>query len=594
MKKNKIYTLLFFCGCLFFASTKSIAQGIFEFDTVELEDLNEESKRHYNRYLNKYTVDHVELIRVKTDQLKNSRLQFKMETGKSYDIRVSEFKRGYNETESRFAKLPDESSIFITRKNKQIISKFYDEKNAISVLPLQDDIHMLIRFNNGIYDAECGNQGLEESTDPIANINRFARNDDDCKVRIMVCYTDDAVDVIPGDLDLHAEAAIDETNTAFIDSDADLRFELAAIRVFTVIEDLNVNASGRSTELDQFFTNAGAYHQVNTFRDRYKADMNIIILSDNMISSTGGTLFGQVVAVGVNAANAYAVATVPSISDGRFTFTHELGHIMGARHENHGTNYNRGMVIEPAGTANRLRTIMATTGADACGLATSCRVQHFSNPGINFGANATGVINTFDNARWLDENANDIRNYEETDDHLILIDETLQNNSLANYAANNTINSDNKSVICNADGILRMRAGDYITLKPGVLVNQGAFASFSIGDCNADYPERGDETFVSNEAQEKIHAVDKIELRIDPNPMFDQAIIQFSLEEKESVILVLSDINGREIKRLLRQEVFDPGKHNLNFMNTQFPPGIYYLTLKTKSQTQTKKLIISR
>src|SRR6185369_9140739 len=87
----------------------------------------------------------------------------------------------------------------------------------------------------------------------------------------------------------------------------------------------------------------------------------------------------------------------------------ELGHLMGARHdENHDPStspFSYGHGYEHPSPSPTFRTVMAY----ACGSG-SCdpRVQYFSNPNVNYVGVPTGTATTNDNARVLNGTAGTI------------------------------------------------------------------------------------------------------------------------------------------------------------------------------------------
>ena len=101
--------------------------------------------------------------------------------------------------------------------------------------------------------------------------------------------------------------------------------------------------------------------------------------------------------------------------DGRFTavnhacavanvsFAHELGHLLGARHNPEADPstspypYGHGYQ-QPAGP---WRTVMAY----ACATTTCPRLEHWSNPNVSISGRPTGTAATHDNARVLNERA---------------------------------------------------------------------------------------------------------------------------------------------------------------------------------------------
>ena len=76
-----------------------------------------------------------------------------------------------------------------------------------------------------------------------------------------------------------------------------------------------------------------------------------------------------------------------------------------------------------------------------------------------------------------------------------------------------------------------------------------------------------------------------------PNPFNNQTTIQFSIPQKEFVIIKLFSITGNEIKTLASKE-FSPGAHSISLDAQDLSSGVYFYTLSTKSYKATKKLVL--
>src|SRR5262249_4287613 len=113
-----------------------------------------------------------------------------------------------------------------------------------------------------------------------------------------------------------------------------------------------------------------------------------------------------------------------SCATGNYSFGHELGHLMGARHDwfvdatnNSPYVYNHGFAnATPTAPATPWRTVMAYNDACAAAGVNCTRVQYFSNPNINYpvGGDAMGVSSgsqQADNHRTLNNTALTVANF---------------------------------------------------------------------------------------------------------------------------------------------------------------------------------------
>lgn len=79
-----------------------------------------------------------------------------------------------------------------------------------------------------------------------------------------------------------------------------------------------------------------------------------------------------------------------------------------------------------------------------------------------------------------------------------------------------------------------------------------------------------------------------------PNPFNQNTIIEFSLAEKENVILKIYDLLGREIKTLVDGECEAGVLYKVNFDASRLSSGIYFCRLQTAKMSLVKKLILIR
>jgi len=80
-------------------------------------------------------------------------------------------------------------------------------------------------------------------------------------------------------------------------------------------------------------------------------------------------------------------------------------------------------------------------------------------------------------------------------------------------------------------------------------------------------------------------------LHIYPNPASDFINISFDLKTDTKVKLEIYNGAGQLID-ILSEEQLLPGKHSRNYNISGLPSGVYMVILKTKTGTETKKIII--
>jgi len=80
-------------------------------------------------------------------------------------------------------------------------------------------------------------------------------------------------------------------------------------------------------------------------------------------------------------------------------------------------------------------------------------------------------------------------------------------------------------------------------------------------------------------------------VHITPNPLKDNALIEYSLENDERVTLTLFNLFGQKVEVLIN-ETQSKGKHQVNWSAGAIPPGVYCYYLQKGNQAETGKMIL--
>lgn len=204
-------------------------------------------------------------------------------------------------------------------------------------------------------------------------------------IRVMVVATQNAITAYGGDMRALVDLAVSESNQGYRNSNVGLTMQLAGYYTTTY------NSVGMSTDLSRFRgTTDGYMDSVHATRNSVAADVMVLIGNDS--SSCG-------LASGIGSTAATAFATVYwDCATGYYSFAHEIGHLMSARHDPAAdpttTPYAYGHGYQAPNKA--WRTIMAYNCSPSCP-----RINYWSNPNITYGGTAMGTTNTNDNQRVL-------------------------------------------------------------------------------------------------------------------------------------------------------------------------------------------------
>ncbi|MGH1366774.1 MAG: T9SS type A sorting domain-containing protein [Calditrichia bacterium] len=78
-----------------------------------------------------------------------------------------------------------------------------------------------------------------------------------------------------------------------------------------------------------------------------------------------------------------------------------------------------------------------------------------------------------------------------------------------------------------------------------------------------------------------------------PNPFNPTTAIPFRIEKRQHVSLIVFDVMGKKVATLL-DDVVSPGSYQIDFNEQNLPSGIYFYRLRTKLQSQSRKMVLMR
>jgi hypothetical protein len=233
-----------------------------------------------------------------------------------------------------------------------------------------------------------GRDGIQEGTliPPVTTAD-----DGTIQIDLMSVYTPQARAVAGGTTQIQGriQAAVDQANTAFINSSMIVRFSLAHMA------EVAYNDSGNiETDLNWVTSNS----TVASWRNTYAADMV------SLITSNGGGYCG----IGWVQRNPgagfarYAFQVTASSCLPNSTLAHEHGHNMGMEHDPASAGISSSGASYPWSFGHNVNGVFRTIMSyNVCSI--SCpRVLHFSNPDVLYSGQPTGLSDQRDNAHTGD------------------------------------------------------------------------------------------------------------------------------------------------------------------------------------------------
>jgi hypothetical protein len=238
-------------------------------------------------------------------------------------------------------------------------------------------------WRSGGFRAKPGPAALADCADPANQVD------------LMVLYTTAAKTGAGGDTQIQAEAAfaVAQTNLSYLNSGVNHRMNLVYTGELVYAQPSPLLFNPMLTDLQ-----SGAIPGVGTLRDTHHADVVTVITEGGDACGLG--YYSEPAGPG-GAPWAYSVVA-RSCAGGNLSLAHETGHNLSADHDPtnalaHTTyTYNYGHLqptaVPPWRTVMSYQNPCGTLAGSPC-----ARLTYFSNPGVSFGGNPTGVAGSADN-----------------------------------------------------------------------------------------------------------------------------------------------------------------------------------------------------
>jgi hypothetical protein len=166
------------------------------------------------------------------------------------------------------------------------------------------------------------------------------------------------------------------------------------------------------------------------------------------------------------------------------------------------------------------------------------------------------------------------------------------------YWANTYITS-TRTIAGSTANEVTYKAGNYVRLDPGFTATQNSYFHAHIEPCGSTADREAEENETALVDKEWIDmdfsSLQNQYLMAQPNPFSHQTNFVFALKKPSVVSLIIKDIYGREITKIIHRQRYEEGTYQANFETNDLPAGIYTAVfLEDDAIKQTLKLVISK
>ena len=482
-------------------------------------------------------------------------------------------------------------------KNGRFRGSISYNKEVYLIRSFPDRTHILHEALDTELDNECdtplGNLEYEDSGGkPIdelenqeqANGINNARTSDACyslfTFNVLFAYTPQFYNDNFSDregLYLHLNEIIESLNITYTNSGQNLR-----ARLVFAYQTPSSEAGNKDTDFDDWFVpnNDGHYDEVFDYREEYRADVCILLISANL-----GGRADRERKLGIYG---FSGSGYPNGTIGGYGVAHEIGHMQNLEHNREEFNIFERAVLDGKRAygklGNNYRTVMSYTSSGG----DEQRVPYFSGDyngqrtfpdGESLGTDRAKAIT------YLYNNENRIQrihwygNETHNSQHLPLTETVSLNTGVRSY-----------SIIA---------AKQSITLAPGFEVQSGSEFSALIRNCihqNPDHIVR--ESFSYSEhkkSDDKDVIAEKFpwsdDIVIYPNPSSGAVAIKMSDHQSVPILIEVLDIGGHVLYSRRNAHISD-GKIQLSF--DSFANGVYLIKVTTRNEVFVSRFLIEK
>ncbi len=466
-----------------------------------------------------------------------------------------------------------------------------NQKLIYSIQPLGGNRHIIYIINQKYAPREESPalyEKMKQGGDAVPeemNHPRFEQPDEsdlrsggsDCYIRVLVGFDNDAALNLADPIGFALECA-ELSNTIYGNSQINFQMEIAYVRNYPDVASSDIEDALGEWQYDAFDSK---FNDVFSEREQYDADFCILIAEDFV-----GDYVGLAATILASYGSAFCVVERGAAID-NLSFTHEIGHLMGARHDLYvdgSGDFNHGYIIH----TEEVRTVMAYNDECEDNGYDCARVQYFSTPDVNYPGTSKplGTVSDNYNEKALDENESVFADFElVVSDKSFFFPEFVDGSVYGNITAINTIQHVSTYEVTGGAQVV-WSAGDWILLEEGFYAGDGASFTAKMSGCDALRLQ--DESVYSSDSTDLSSTV-----KLFPNPTAGETTVSFQLEEKSNVSLSLVDLQGRTIYENTKQ-LYEAGKQQIIIDCALFSSATYLCYLRINGEPIVSKLIVQQ
>ncbi len=356
-------------------------------------DATPEQNRRVEKIRSRATTQSVTLIQINLDALKGNQLRIAIPGVASFDLSKSggDLRTDREFTWSGTGVRDEGANATVVVRNGEVTGSITNPTGLYRIMPVGNGVHALVKVDTTKLPPEepPSFRQKEQERGAVVPPNADLKLGDTTttQIDVLVAYTPAAKAAV-SDIDATIALAVAEANQSYVNSKIYIRLNL--------VDTVQVQYSEAGKTFDQILTDFVANPTVNQHRDQSAADLSAMIINQP-------DYCGMADAIMATASTAFAIVHY-DCATGYYSFAHELGHLMGARHNEQAdptnTPYAYGHGLQHRTPTPTWRTIMAYV--DGCG-GTCTRLQYWSNPDVKYSSYGMGTTGTNNNTRVLNE-----------------------------------------------------------------------------------------------------------------------------------------------------------------------------------------------